>query len=1438
MKIYEFDEKTREIYEKQKIPFAIYQYADSKINILLVSDGLCSDLGFSRERFVEASKMHKLNETHPDDADGMTMAFIEFFKSEDKAKLDIIYRAKKYTDVDFHIIHAQGEHIFMEDGTRLEQIWYIDETIGKFKLDDKDVEMVKYLEGRAFNTRSYYDALTELPNMNYFMELTSIALENSREENRKLTVCALNLCGLKSYNSRYGLEEGDNLICMTADIIRKYFSNENASRFGEDRFFFYEYADEIEKKLYRLFEDMKKANNGRTLPVRVGIYVFDDTTSDVSNACDNARIAADWNRNNYTSRYTYFDDQMHEAVKNKSYVINNLNRAVRENHIKVYYQPQIRLLNGKVYGAEALARWDDPEYGFLMPNIFIPILEDANLTYKLDIYVIKQVVAQLKTLLEKGVWPVPVSFNLSRTDFKFMDPAKFIRKIADDNAIPHELLRIEITESTVMEDPEGITEQIKRFHEFGFEVLMDDFGSGYSSLNTLRDFDFDEIKIDKGFIKNFDDRGKEIVKSIILMAKKLGIHTLMEGVETEEQIEFLQELGCEIIQGYYYSCPMPFSKATANLRKQGINDESSEEKIFFNKVGLVNVITEQPIALFFYDGQNFKLYYSNDKFINEKFGGGYKNNSDDLLPAERKAEVLRNLRLVADRAVSSGEREQRIFVVDNKYYKLECKDIAGYERGHMQLLSYYNITAIENEHGATKIDSALRNIITVYTNVYAIDFDKDEIETIVTDNIFEQDGGSTYSIDDVLSSERQLENIYPSDRKTYKKVINRDYILGRLKGNTTNFSELFRVRVGVDCYKWMEYMFMIAPNFENERVILCLRTIETDNEREIMQEVKRIMGQYIDMDILENENGVLKVSEKKNDNVVWNNFVENTDLKFFWKDKDRRFLGASRAFLNYYGFKSLDMILGKTDEEMGWHPDDGPYHNDEYNVIKRGETIKNSAGQIIVKGVVKNIQATKFPLIKDGEIIGLIGYFVDADSILTPDSKLEETMFVDSEIALMNVRGFYLALQGYDDNFRTNNVPYGIAVIEVPEYSNIYVAYGKKIADKFAKGIVDTIRESFGGTGCVALLRNCCFAVAERNVTREQMESYAKSCVRNVKYIRDIDGFGFRVTAAYGIAMSDESKSMQQLIGKSMTRASNSRTDSKGIDRMITSAIREIPDFYRDLPLPFMASRVIYDESGRIPIDLSIVFVNKKYLEISGKRNEDLIGKRYMEQFPNSDDAWITYAARASRGETVTGRAYGGALGHWLGFSMSESSIPGCINNVMWVLDEELNDSTHKFKEHEAYNTILRIVRHLNDEPVFEKAVKRCLSEVGKVVRPDRIKMLDVDGNTMYEWHADGIFFDDISDKDMYWDPQRLNEDFGDKNVMVVSSLLDIEKKNHELMEFMGRRGIHNYMLAKITVGGEFKGILSVENYDIYEMINTRRLLEETAYFISSKMTS
>ena len=595
---YQYDNLIKVNMENSPVPFAVYQFIDKRVVTLVLSAGFCSLFGFEKEEAYQLMDRNMYRDTHPDDV--ARIADAAFLFATEEKEYDVIYRTKR--EYGWGIVHAKGKHVVTETGVRLAYVWYTDEgpyTEGDEKFEPEVNEMfLRSLRKESLYRKNYYDPLTGLPNMAYFLELAYLGKLRLLSQGIYPVLLFFDLNGMKYYNAQYGFEEGDKLLKGFARILARHFSNESCSRFAQDHFAAYTNEETAEEALQQIFEEASRLNDGKSLPVRVGIYRESMAPVDPAVAFDRAKYACDANRGAYKSEFYYFDEDMLAEANMRQYIINHLDQALEEKWIKVYYQPIVRAANGKVCDEEALARWADPVKGMLSPTAFIPVLESAQLIYKLDLYVLDQILEKKKYMKAQGLYIVPESLNLSRADFDSCDIVEEVRKRVDASGIPRDRLTIEITESTIGRDFEFMKEQVRRFRELGFQVWMDDFGSGYSSLDTLQDIRFDLIKFDMRFMQQFEEgeESKIILTELVRMAGGLGIDTLAEGVETKEQADFLREIGCNKLQGYYFCNPIPAEEIVERNRKGiQIGFENPDEADYFATIGKVNLY-DQAIA--------------------------------------------------------------------------------------------------------------------------------------------------------------------------------------------------------------------------------------------------------------------------------------------------------------------------------------------------------------------------------------------------------------------------------------------------------------------------------------------------------------------------------------------------------------------------------------------------------------------------------------------------------------------------------------------------------------------------------------------------------------------------------------------------------------------------------------------------------------------------
>lgn len=401
------------------------------------------------------------------------------------------------------------------------------------------------------------DAATGLLGKEAFFDEAAAYLRHSGA--RDVSIVCFDVDHFKLFNDLHGLDCGDELLRYLGRALALRFSPDEAqplARLAADTFALCATGIRPERVERILVDISSECPNGIDAIVRAGVYRIEDPASPVSIMCDRAVIALRTVKGSYFDRVALYDPGMREALVLEREVVAGIESALREDRIELFLQPKCNIRTGKIVGAEALARWRHPERGIVAPGEFIPLIERNGLVCSLDLRVWEKTAAWIRGLIDEGVQPVPVSVNVSRADIYLVDVAAELHALVERYGIEPSLIEVEITESAYSERPDRIVAAFDELAERGFTVLMDDFGSGYSSLNMLKDINVDVLKIDMRFLDRDDRRSKDIMESVIRMARWLDLPVIAEGVETREQVNFLLDVGCSYAQGYYYARPM------------------------------------------------------------------------------------------------------------------------------------------------------------------------------------------------------------------------------------------------------------------------------------------------------------------------------------------------------------------------------------------------------------------------------------------------------------------------------------------------------------------------------------------------------------------------------------------------------------------------------------------------------------------------------------------------------------------------------------------------------------------------------------------------------------------------------------------------------------------------------------------------------------------
>lgn len=429
-----------------------------------------------------------------------------------------------------------------------------------FVIKDRTMEIEELHRQKFLRT---HDQLTGIFNKEaFYLRAAQLLQDNPDEE--YLIVCS-DIYKFKLVNDIFGTDTGNQMLQTIARVIEEHCDDKDAyGRLGNDRFGLLMPKRRYDESLFINAPAEVARIDGREsypLTIYVGVYEVEDRNMPIYAMCDRAQMAIDSIKGDYEKRVAHYDDRLRKGAVKEQELIADFAHAFEKNELKIYLQPQISA-NGQVNGAEALVRWIHTTKGLMLPGEFIPIFEKNGLISRLDKYVWELACKQLRKWKDEGNEDTYISVNISPEDFYFMNIYKEFTGLVEKYDINPRNLKLEITESAIMMNLPRQLELIKMLREASFIVEMDDFGSGYSSLNMLKEIQVDVLKLDMAFLKRSEneERSKIILQTIIEMSKLLEMPVIMEGVETQEQVDFLTGIGCDMFQGFFFAKPMEVEK--------------------------------------------------------------------------------------------------------------------------------------------------------------------------------------------------------------------------------------------------------------------------------------------------------------------------------------------------------------------------------------------------------------------------------------------------------------------------------------------------------------------------------------------------------------------------------------------------------------------------------------------------------------------------------------------------------------------------------------------------------------------------------------------------------------------------------------------------------------------------------------------------------------
>lgn len=946
------------------------------------------------------------------------------------------------------------------------------------------------------------------------------------ETDRDFDMVYLNIADFKTYNIQHGLEGGDDLLRRMAQAIRAAVGANHAMRYEADHF--YVVCPSIRSIDFVSSVHDAMAEGDTHTQIHAGIYRITGQEDSTVQILDRAKIAGDAASGDFGRYWRRYDESMERDLNMRAYIVGNVDRAVNEGWIHVAYQPVVGTFSGELESFEALARWHDPVFGPLSPAQFIDTLERGHLAHKVDLEILRQVCEDIEQRRREGRAYAPVSVNLSRYDLELDRIHEQIDDILEAHGTPHDAIHFEITETALMQNEDLVREHVRTFHEHGYEVWLDDFGSGYSSLNTLRGFGFDCAKLDMVFMRDRSEGLEGFLGDLVTTCKHIGLKTLAEGVETEDQFQMLARIGCAKVQGYLFSKPAPLDVCLASIHSHGVSSSTPRERLLYDEIGMVDLRQgllrtdetreipghERPLGIFVEDEnargrEALRFVYVNAAGAAFAETMGVHSLMGDTTDVDYDGWFSSTIHSVARRLTEPGDiapvRHTRNGVTANGYLRLISRQGP---------LAAYLLASDEQAERETAVRNDLDDLASLFDNV--------AVATPATDAFrhvhghFVYDRGQTDNLGFADALAWLAENtVRPDERADFLAFVDPTTLLARCNAAPAGtINGFFNLRMTETLYELKRVVISHIPGTANPaRFLMCIARNSAGWTREMIEQPNRpspalIAGRPVHTDSL------------------WNALAESGTLALFWKDTQRRFLGANKVFLDYHGV-ALNDILGKTDDEIGWNPEPEAIADDERAVLEHGATIRDTPGKVTVGGHDHSILINKMPVYEKGKVVALLGHISDTTLISHRLDELEAgfgalgetTSRTDAVTGLANPSGLFVYAERLTADFLARGEDFGNASLIVTGTNEFASAFGTAARDNLRRAIADALRSAAPAGSVIGRLYDDRYAILFKTNSADELDAVCVAAKKAVRSIRTVDGIPCSVYVASGGAL-------------------------------------------------------------------------------------------------------------------------------------------------------------------------------------------------------------------------------------------------------------------------------------------------------------------------------
>ncbi len=847
-------------------------------------------------------------------------------------------------------------------------------------------------------------------------------------------------------------------------------------------------------------------------------------------------------------------------------MVTHLEEALKNHDIKVFFQPIVRTLTCKACAAEALVRWDDSKYGHLLPSIFIKPLEATQLITKLDLYVAEEVCRLYQDLQLRPDVNLPISINFSRSDFQHCNIRRELDRLRAQYHVPDHALCVEVTERDFCDDVSFLKDQLTELRDHGYEVWMDDFGSGFSSLSLLKDLDVDLVKFDLRFLVGSAhiNRGNFIIGALIAMVKQLGMKTLVEGVETEAQLDYLQSVGCERMQGYLYSRPIPFEQLV-NLAIWD-TDETEPNCRYYNAVGCCNMVQAIPESVFHgkderlvlpslpaciveYQAGKMSLLETNAAFTAREGQLAFRDPAAfDEYMGQAGTFCRRNL-LQAIKQCQDTQKGLTIEVSShNEVCSLRIDPIAKNEASGAEafLIILTGVRTSSFKERKAAVQSIMNGIFSLFDSFFVLNLTTQTVHRIkVGMNVTDEIERLPLPL---FLREWARRHVFSEDWKRFLQFYDLSTLVTRINESGCGYlSTFFRVTSSEQENRngWQLHLVWLSGEPSDIKVYCGTVNLRYFMGAEMPRPMEPLLvrNKLVPFSKIDKDAAMLP-------EVLWEAMLHLPEMNVYWKDVKGRFMGANDAFMHYFNLSSLDDILGKSEEELGWNVEFDPTYREEEMLLGQIPVISEEKVHCMAKGMIRTVMMNKIPLIEAGRIVGSLSWFRDVTRFTQIQAELKKKSTIDALTGALNYQGFKETQSHFVDSYQKWDLDFILIYMDLDDFKHCNDTYGHGFGDLVLQEVVKRLQKIFNHYGVVARVGGDEFIALLPIVESEEIRRIKQEIQQVLKAPLSIDGRSYQGGISVGIARYSEREDMdalQELADQRMYEDKKKRKKMQGL---------------------------------------------------------------------------------------------------------------------------------------------------------------------------------------------------------------------------------------------------------------------------------------------------